>query len=613
MWFENRVQTSFIASLFLWQQIFLFGMLGSAHAEEQFLPVDQAFKFESRSVNNTQAELSWQIAPEYYLYKYQFKVTIADQPVDFKLPQAKPKTDVYYGNTEVYEQFLAFKIDAKPTQSYQVEYQGCAEKGLCYPPVKKSFSTDENGLVILQDQDSSPSQNSVFATQNNSNSTFSNSINPTIDTETQTTQEAIQSQEKINEFATDQHWSDRLQQQSLGWSILVFLGLGCLLAFTPCSLPMLPILSSLLIRKHAGVRAIFISLVFVLCMASIYALLGVLAASAGSNLQRWLQQPFVLIGFSSIFIIFALNLFGVFELKLPQAWANRLDQLQAKQQGGTLIGAGVMGILSALLVGPCMTAPLAGTLLYISQTQNLMIGATLLFCLGLGMGIPLLLLTLIGQHAIPKPGIWMYYVRHIFAFLMIGLSLYFVRPLLSDTVLNIGFLAVVIALAVYLLWVIKREVGKVRAFAMILLISLLSVSIWQSVSYWHYQQNKDVQAWHVVTNQQQLDALLKVAKQNQQTAIIDLYADWCIACQPLEREVWSHPQVQIALDSSMKIKLDLSQYDASQQQILNELELLGPPTALFIDKLGNEQRHLRLTGTFTREKLTTQLKSVQGN
>ncbi|MEQ1309858.1 cytochrome c biogenesis protein CcdA, partial [Acinetobacter bereziniae] len=184
------------------------------------------------------------------------------------------------------------------------------------------------------------------------------------------------------QIAQDQIWSAKLIEHSLWYGVLLFLGLGMLLAFTPCSLPMLPILTSLIIREHKGLKAWTIALTFVCSMALVYAGLGLIASSAGLNFQRWLQQPATLIAFSLLFVVFALNLFGLFELRLPQTWLNRLDRIQSMQQGGTLVGAGVMGVVSALLVGPCMTAPLAGTLLFISQTQNQWQGALLLFCLG---------------------------------------------------------------------------------------------------------------------------------------------------------------------------------------------------------------------------------------
>lgn len=581
--------------LLLWSCFSLLALTTQTQAAENFLKNDEAFDFNVRSISNTQAELNWKIAPEYYLYKYQFSVKADTQKVDFVLPTAISKHDEFFGDTEVYYQHIGFQIPVQPNLTYQVTYQGCAEKGLCYPLSQTEFETDSEGLVILQQVQNQSAQSSLWTNV----------------TSTQTTQTNVNEVSPNSEAtASDQQWSEKLSNQSLGLSILIFLGLGCLLAFTPCSLPMLPILSSLLIRKHEGVKAIFISLTFVLCMASVYALLGVLAASAGSNLQRWLQQPIVLIVFSSIFIIFALNLFGVFELKLPQKWSNRLDQLQANQKGGTLIGAGVMGILSALLVGPCMTAPLAGTLLYISQTQNVWAGAGLLFSLGLGMGIPLILLTLVGQKAVPKPGVWMNYVRHVFAFLMLGLSLYFIRPLLSEAVFNVGLLCVVIALMAYLVWLIVREKKRIRLIAIVALLAISALSVWQSVAYWSYQQAQ-TQTWQVVRTKAELETALEIAKQQNQVAVVDLYADWCIACQPLEREVWSHPQVQIALDSVVKIKLDLSEYAPEQKEILQQYALLGPPTALFINAQGEEERALRLTGSFNRDTLLAQIKTAQ--
>jgi thiol:disulfide interchange protein DsbD len=584
------------------------------HAEQQFLPSDQAFQFDAQSLSQSQVELKWKIAPEYYLYQHQFAVHQGQQALALELPPAKAKHDAFFGDTQVYYQTVAFNIQVQPNQHYQVTYQGCAEKGLCYPISKADFQTDQDGLVILADSASQQSrQQGLF--QSSQPSVFTQAT--ATDQQGQTPQIAITTETKANigsnagtdlqHQAQDEIWSARLHQQSLFWSILLFLGLGCLLAFTPCSLPMLPILSSLLIRKHNGVKAGLISLIFVLSMASVYAILGIMAASAGNNFQRWLQQPAVLIAFSSIFILFALNLFGVFELKLPQSWSNKLDQLQSRQKGGTLVGAALMGMLSALLVGPCMTAPLAGTLLYISQSQNVFAGAVLLFSLGLGMGVPLILLSLIGERAIPKPGIWMIYVRHVFAFIMLGLSLYFVRPLLSIGVFNLCLLLVAIALALYLTYLVLRAHHWIRYLASLCLVILIGLSIWKGTQYWQYQTQQQ-QIWQVVTTQAEFNHALKQARLEQKPIIIDLYADWCIACQPIERNVWHNPDVQQKLQAMTKIKLDLSRYDQSQQALLNEWQILGPPTVLFLDAQGKEQRHLRLTGEFNTTTLLNRLR-----
>lgn len=582
-------------------------------AQEKFLAHEQAFIFEARSISQDKVQLNWTIAPDYYVYKYQLAVRSGQQAVKFTLPVAKAKHDEFFGDTEVYYQQLNFPVAVEPNKEYQVSYQGCAEKGLCYPLIQTTFNTDADGLVILENPTPLESTTSLWTTAQNQvaeNNTQSQKIESTSTETSEHVQPANAPSISSSNNAQDQQWSQKLHQQSFALSLVIFIGLGCLLAFTPCSLPMLPILSSLLVRRHEGVKAIFISLTFVLSMATVYALLGVLAASAGSNFQRWLQQPFVLIAFSLIFVIFALNLFGLFELKLPQSWSNRLDGLQAKQRGGTLVGAGMMGMLSALLVGPCMTAPLAGTLLYISQTQNVMAGAILLFSLGLGMGIPLIMLTWLGQRAIPKPGMWMQYVRHVFAFLMLGLSIYFIRPLLSMELFNLLLLAVVIGLLIYLIGLIQKQRGSLRYIAIVILIGVSSLSIWQSVKFWHYQQMK-APTWQVVSNHQQLEQALLIAQKNQQAVVIDLYADWCIACQPLEREVWAAPDVQSALNQVVKIKLDLSDYHPEQQNLLKKWQLLGPPTALFIAKDGQEQRELRLTGSFNRQQLQLHLDQLQ--
>ena len=590
-------------------------MTAQSFAEEKFLPAEQAFPLQVRSISESEIQLHWTISPSYYLYQHQFAVDIKKQKnaqvekVKLDLPPAEDKHDEYYGDTKVYHDAVSFKIQAEPNATYHVRFQGCAEAGLCYPISQSSFQTDAMGLVSL-DQENPSSQQPSFFEQSNQGGLLSTA------TQNDSSQDVSKSDvvndeiANIQTVAEDEQWTARLHDQNAFWSILIFLGLGCLLAFTPCSLPMLPILSSLLIREHVGVRAGMISIVFVLAMASVYALLGVLAASAGSNLQRWLQQPAVLIAFASVFVIFALNLFGVFELKLPQKWSNQLDQLQGRQKGGTLLGATLMGVLSALLVGPCMTAPLAGTLLYISQTQNLIIGAALLFSLGVGMGIPLIILSLIGQKAMPKPGQWMHRIRHIFAWMMLGLALYFVRPLLSAEWFYILMLILTLLVCAYLLYLIWESKAKIRWLFLATLIAVLGFGGWQAQTLYRLYTTAEIN-WQEVKNKTQFEQAFADAKTTGQPIIVDLYADWCIACQPIERNIWTNPDVQQSLKNVQKIKLDLSEFDASHQVILNEWQLLGPPTVLFISSNGQELRSMRLTGSFNQQELLQRLQSRQ--
>ena len=248
---------------------------------------------------------------------------------------------------------------------------------------------------------------------------------------------------------------------------------------------MLPILSSLIVRDSKGIKAWMIALVFVCSMAMVYAILGLIASSAGLNFQRWLQQPSTLIAFSALFVLFALNLFGLFDIKLPQGWVNRLDQAQSIQKGGSLIGAGIMGMISALLVGPCMTAPLAGALLFISQTQSQWQGALLLFTLGFGMGTPLLLASVLGSKVLPKAGLWMHQIKVFFAFIMLALALYFIRPLISEAWLQWLSLGLGIIFIAYL---IPRIMRQTAPFKWLYILALLVVVPY--LAYTQYQHSQ---------------------------------------------------------------------------------------------------------------------------
>jgi thiol:disulfide interchange protein DsbD len=579
--------------------LWLWLCLSPASAAEHFLAAEQAFRLDVQSITAKQVALHWQIADGYYLYQQRFAVHDGQQALKLDLPQAQPKHDVYFGDTQVYVDQVKLQLAVLPKHHYRLSYQGCAEKGLCYPVQQISFSTDADGLVVL-----SPSAESVAQPKG----LFSQPATPNLTPQpARLTSPADPLQAQA--VAQDQQWSVRLQQQSLWWSMVVFLGMGCLLAFSPCSLPMLPILSSLLIGQKKGWRVGLISLSFVLSMATVYALLGLLAVSAGSNLQRWLQQPMVLIGFSAIFVLFALNLLGCFELRLPQRWANRVNHWQSAQHSGSVSGAALMGIFSALLVGPCMTAPLAGILLYIAQTQHSLFGAVLLFSLGLGMGIPLLLLCMVGSRVLPRPGPWMQQLRYGFAVVMLGLSLYFLRPILPADGFALGMLLLALVMALYLIWLLLNHQHWVRYLALVLLLAVTATTLWQTQQYLQQRQQLRIQ-WQKVEDLAQFESALAQAKTLRQPVLIDVYADWCIACQPIERQVWTDPRVQAALTSVTKIKLDLSHYQASQQHILNQWQILGPPTVLFLNADQHEQRQLRLTGEFNTRQLLQQIQQL---
>jgi len=375
---------------------------------------------------------------------------------------------------------------------------------------------------------------------------------------------------------------------------------------------MLQILPSLIVRDSKGLKAWMIALTFVSSMAAVYAVLGLIASSAGLNFQRWLQQPGTLIAFSILFVLFALNLFGLFEIKLPQRLVHRLDRAQAMQQGGSLVSAGVMGMISALLVGPCMTAPLAGALLFISQTQSQWQGALLLFTLGFGMGTPLLLASILGARILPKAGHWMNQIKVLFAFIMLALALYFIRPLISEAALQWLSLALGMIFVAYVLFRIfwhRTGLRWLYILCLVLAVPYIAYSQYQHSQRFFVEQASTEAKWHVARSAAEFQQILDRAPQGQKI-IIDVYADWCVACQPIEHRILKSAAVQQALAPYFLIKLDLSQYNVSHQALLNQWEILGPPTYLFLNAQQQEIRGLRLTGAFSEAELLAQLQAL---
>lgn len=571
------------------------------------LSPEEAFTFSVESTQTDQARLRWEIQPNYYLYQHKFEVQQGNQAVALDLPKAVDQYDENYGHSQVYYQQVEFNIPTLASQHYRVTWQGCAKDRICYPPQTIDFQTDIDGLVSMQNTTANSQKRFLDVAR----SAQAANTNNAVLSETPQDQSTADSNNTV--MAQDQKWSSTLEQHSLAYSLALFLGLGILLAFTPCSLPMLPILTSLIVREHKGVKAWMIALTFVISMAMVYAVLGLIASAAGLNFQRWLQQPATLIAFSLLFVVFALNLFGLFEIKLPQKWVNHLDRMQSVQQGGTLIGASVMGMISALLVGPCMTAPLAGTLLFISQTQSQWQGALLLFTLGFGMGIPLLLASVLGAKALPKAGEWMHQIKVIFAFLMLALSLYFIRPLLPELamqilslLLGLGF----IVFAAYRLFAKTSQLKWLYALLLLVVVPFLAFNQYQHVQNLTTQQADQLATWHIARTADEFEQLLATAPKDQMI-VVDVYADWCVACQPIEHRILKDSEVQHALAPYYLIKLDLSQYDLSHQNLLNQWDILGPPTYLFLDQQKKEIRALRLTGAFQKSELIQQLAALK--
>jgi len=548
-------------------------------SKPEFLPVDKAFVLTSERLDSGETQLFWQIADGYYLYQKRLKFDgLATESVP-ALPEGESHSDEYFGEQPVYRQGLELKIPPAAQGQIKVSYQGCADAGLCYPPQTRVI--DLGGKAAA------------------------------------TTDEA-----------PDQALASGLQQHSLGWSLLVFFGLGLLLAFAPCSLPMLPILAGMVVGSGATPRRGFaLAGSYVVCMALVYAAMGVIAALLGANLQAWLQNPWLLGTFAAVFVVLALPMFGFFELQLPVALRDRLEHASRSQRGGSLIGAGVLGALSGLLVGPCMTAPLAGALLYIAQSGNALHGGLILFALGIGIGVPLLLLVTVGNRFLPKPGAWMNLLKGVFGFLFLATALLMLRPVLEPS-LWLGLCGALLLIAAYSAWKQSDGFGRV---AQLFGAGSLLLGLWGSLlvvgaaggSDDPYQPLQVYSAGRVgsaapsgheafttIKDPAALQRELDAAKAQGQWVLLDYYADWCTSCKIMEKQVFGQARVMQALSDVRLLRLDVTADNAASRELLGRYKVPGPPSFVWIGADGEERRSQRITGevdadTFLQRWTTT--------
>ena len=537
-----------------------------------FLPANKAFVFTSEPLPSGETRLHWQITDQYYLYKKRFKFEGLDPAQTPELPQGQEHSDEFFGATQVYRDSLELLIPAGASGQVKVSWQGCADAGLCYPP--QSQTVDLGGTQPAAEQGQ----------------------------------------------AQDQSLASSLQQRSLGWSLLLFFGLGLLLAFTPCSLPMLPILAGLVVGSGASPgRGFAVAGSYVISMALVYASLGVLAALLGANLQALLQQPWLLGSFAALFVLLALPMFGFFELQLPGALRDRLESAGRGRKGGSLIGAGVLGALSGLLVGPCMTAPLAGALLYIAQSGNAVQGGLVLFTLGVGIGMPLLLLVTVGSRFLPKPGAWMNLMKGLFGFLFLGTALLLVRAVLDES-LWLALWGVLLLIVAGSLWQQAQQFLRVKAlFAPLGLLAGLwgslmligaaggSTDPWQPLQVYTAKtvagspSQTAHDAFITVNNPADLERELAAAKAQGQWVMLDYYADWCVSCKVMEKKVFGQPQVMQALNGVRLLRLDVTDDTVASRDLLSRYQVPGPPTFIWIGPNGIERRAQRITGEVNAE------------
>ncbi|WP_312679881.1 protein-disulfide reductase DsbD [Stutzerimonas nitrititolerans] len=554
--------------------------LGGINNSADFLPVREAFRLSLVESTPEQITLRFVAAEGYYLYRHRFQFKTGDAEValgEARMPAGQQKTDDYFGEVEVYYGVLDIELPVQNPKhrpfTLQVGYQGCADKGLCYPPETESFSIAGDGAA----------PDSAATSDNN--------------------------------------------DRSLSWrAMALFFLAGLGLTFTPCVLPMLPILSGVVLRgQTGGMRSFLLSLAYVLPMATGFAVLGALMGVFGAelNLQARLQSPWVLVPFALFFVLFALAMFGLFELRLPQVLSSRLDRLAGNAKGGSFLGAAVLGTVSSLLVSPCVSAPLAGALLYISASGDALGGGLKLFALGLGMGTPLVLFATGGGALLPRSGPWMVTVRNTFGVLLLAVAVWMLeRVLPGPAALALwGLLAAGAALFLGTLEFNSKTPRQKLAQLLGLVLLVYALAAWVGALQGGSDPlrplpratlsatggNVEMERWQTISTPTELEAQLAAAAAANQPLLLDWYADWCISCKVIEREVFENPQIAPRLADYRLIRFDITDSNREQRALLDRYKLFGPPAVLFFDRTGKELAQVRVVGEIDAKLFGTHL------
>jgi thioredoxin:protein disulfide reductase len=571
-------------------------------ANDSFLSADQAFQLSSESKDSETIRLNWKIADGYHLYRDRFRFTLAESPAPsvellpielphgVELQEELGPREAYYHQISVDLRFKHATNDTGPF-NLKLRYQGCADQGLCYPPIEKNLTlslTEARGPTA-----SPPSAGTIIG------------------------------QSEQDRIATT------LMSGSLGWAVLSFFGFGLLMAFTPCVFPMIPILSGIIVGQGVAIstsRALLLSASYVISSAQTYTVFGLLAGLFGGNLQATFQSPWIIASFSCVFVLLSLSMFGFYELQIPAVLQERVSALSGKQRGGTLFSAAVMGALSALIVGPCMAAPLAGALVYIGQTGDALLGGLALFAMGLGMGAPLMLIGASAGTLLPRAGAWMTAIKSVFGIIMLGVAIWMLQRVIppSLTLLLWGLLLLIAAVFLGALDTSPQESSSGRKLSKGIGISLLVYGI--ALLAGAAANNDDLlhplkgiaiagsrqpvtpkTAFRKLNSPAALDAELEAARQAGQPVLLDFYADWCVSCKEMENNTFANPRVQAALSAYRLLQADVTENDDGEKSLLKRYGLVGPPATLFFDRNGVEHREGRLVGYMDPENFLAHL------
>jgi thiol:disulfide interchange protein DsbD len=602
--------------------------LGSANGddwlteEEEFLKVDEAFRLTTSINAKGDLYANWQMPDGYYLYRHQFEFEARNGEVtlgDASIPQGKPKVDDWFGEVEVYYHQAEAVVPLTGLGTSNVEigvsYQGCADAGLCYPPETKWFVYDGSQVVSTAEFAAAVPESRTGSQA----STVSNDETSQADAGS-----AVPSTE-------EQQLAGVLASENLLIALAVFFIAGVGLAFTPCVFPMVPILSTIIVGEGEGIskgRAFSLSLAYVLGMAITYAIVGTLVGLFGAelNLQAALQSTPVLVFFAIVFVLLSLSMFGFYELQLPQSWQNKLNEVSQKQQGGKHPSVFVMGSLSSLVVSPCVSAPLAGALIYISNSGDAVLGGTALLALGLGMGVPLMVVGGTGGHWLPRAGAWMDGVKAVFGVLLLGVAIWLVERIIPASATMALWAALLLGTAVYLgvldfspkqgiaqfgkavgamgfLWGVLLMIGAASGAEDPLkpLARLTASGAGAEAS------RPAEQEWVAVKSLADVQA--KIAASDR-PVILDLYADWCISCKVMERSVFPVERVAEKLAQFTLLRADVTENDETDRALLSYYGLFGPPSLVFFAADGSELSEVRIQGEVGADALSTHLGAV---
>ncbi len=555
------------------------------------LPVDKAFNLSAILLDNNTLLVRWLVQPDYYLYKDKILFSFEDASIEnINFPESVTKNDEFFGEVSVFNTPLEVKVDLNNSERDSVivtiDHQGCWEGGVCYPPQTDRLEVDFEG--------------------------------------SKKTPIPIQDMETNNEKIV----SEKFQQGGLALFIAAFLA-GLALSWTPCVYPMVPILSGIIIgqkEKPSDFNAVLMSITFVLSMSLAYGLIGASAGYFGSgiNLQAMMQTPWVLFVFSLIFLLLALSMFGFYDLQLPVGLQTRLTSISNSQSGGSFVGVSIMGFLSALIVGPCVTPFLATALSYVIAGGSAAKGAASLFAMGLGMGVPLIIICGWGVNALPKAGPWMENVKKVFGFGMIAVALYLLDRVFSPLV-SLILWALLFTIAPIMLGVFKnlnKSMSLLNLFFKLtsLLILIYGLMLWllvakgdgdiqqpfDTIIYGDKIDSTNSVVFKILEDEAQLNSLIAKTRSNNKILVIKFYAEWCRSCKKLERVVFKDSMVSESLKDSVTYTVDVTKNTQTNQSILSRFSLVGPPAILFF-KDGKEIRSHRIIGEVGAKELTNHL------